>query len=626
MPIVTSTSAQTQSAETNLFDEFRRMRDSGNAQGAMALLRQSLRRNPISPEGFEKAGRTITKLLRSESDGTVRVLIVGQCTTNWISHCSTAAAWRDGIRLICTDGQYDNILQELAAATHTNDRYDAVVLLPWNTKLLSGNTLSIKDRIDQELGFWKQAWHFVTDQLQSRMIQVGYDWTNVGPMGFHMGGRYGGPVALVRQVNELLKESLPPNAFFVDLDQISGVTGREAFYNSRRYFWTKQPFSELGAARLSEHLWASLRSMLVGPKKVLVLDLDNTVWGGVVGEVGPQGIEIGDNPTGEAFRAIQAYAKELTKRGCLLAVCSKNNPADAREPFEKNSSMILSLDDFAAFEASWDPKAEAIKRIAQTLNLGIDSFVFVDDNPAEREHVRQMLPEVEVVELPQDPSDYVQAIEASLFFEATNVTDEDSERAKQYAVESKRREIASTFASMDDYLVSLDMIADIRPINEEDLPRVVQLLSKTNQFNLTTRRHNAEIVSAMLADPSAIGLSLRLSDRFGDYGLVAVVIAVPVKDKTPLTLHIDSWLMSCRVIGRTVEEYCLNALLSRAQQLNAHILSGTYVPTKKNGLVKDLLDRLGFQRGNESPDGTVDYMLDLTISQPAKTLVATFSS
>ena len=244
----------------------------------------------------------------------------------------------------------------------------------------------------------------------------------------------------------------------------------------------------------------------------------------------------------------------------MLAVASKNNQADGREPFEKNPEMILGLDDIAAAEINWEPKGTTIRRIAETLNLGLDSFVFFDDNPAEREQVRQAIPEVAVVDVPAEPAEYVRALEAGLWFETTSLTEDDRARAEQYAVERKRRELQRSAGSMEDYLRSLEMRADVREIDEADLMRVVQLLGKTNQFNLTTRRHTREDVLRLLALPDAIGLTVRVADRFGDHGLIGVLIAAAADDD-PRTLRVDTWLMSCRVIGRTVEEFFVAELL-----------------------------------------------------------------
>jgi FkbH-like protein len=424
----------------------------------------------------------------------------------------------------------------------------------------------------------------------------------------------------VRAVNAQLRDALPAGSMFIDLEQISGELGRRRFYDARRYHWTKQPFSEEGTGRLAEHLAAAVRAVTTGPKKVLVLDLDNTLWGGVVGETGALGITLGEGPEGEAFTAFQKHVKGLADRGVVLAVCSKNNDADAREPFEKNPSMALSLDDVAAFEASWDPKASAIRRIAKTLQLGTDSFVFVDDNPAEREQVRQALPEVAVVDLPEDPAEFVRALSEGLWFEAVDLTDEDRLRAGQYRVERQRRDAEVAFESLDAYLTSLGMIADVRAVDETDLDRVVQLIGKTNQFNLTTRRHPAPKVRQMVTAPGAIALTLRLEDRFGDHGLVSVIIAV--RDETDArTLHIDTWLMSCRVIGRTVEEYFFNVLVDLARTSGVDRIAGVYLPTAKNAIVEDLYDRLGFERRGITGQAGIEYQLDLSTARLANTFV-----
>jgi FkbH-like protein len=345
------------------------------------------------------------------------------------------------------------------------------------------------------------------------------------------------------------------------------------------------------------------------------------LWGGVVGETGPLAVEVGEGPAGEPFKAFQLYAKALSRRGVLLTVSSKNNPDDAREPFEKNPAVPLKLADFAAFEASWEPKSAAISRMATTLKLGLDSFVFFDDNPAEREHVRQMLPEVEVVEVPEEPAQYIRALEAGQWFEAVDITAEDTVRTEQYRAEAQRRGLQDSFTSMDDYLRSLTMRGDVRDIAEADLTRVVQLLGKTNQFNLTTRRHSLEVVTDMLASRRSVGLTIRIVDRFADYGLVAVLLGVEEPDRTVPTLRVDTWLMSCRVIARTVEEFCLNCLVETARAGGYERIVGQYLPTKKNLLVADLYDRLGFQRIGETAENGVSYELDITSAPPAVTYV-----
>jgi len=590
--------------QPELFKAVRACRKAGRSDEGLALLRDALRRGQLDAEGVDQAGRLIRREVMAGTAATptrpLRILILGQCTTSWLVTSLTAVAWGQGVATVVTEGGYDTILQDLGALSPEQERPDAVVLLPWQARLLAENR-PIAERVADELAFWRQAWGLVTGRLGSRLIQVGYDWVGPGALGHHLSGSVGA-VAAVREANAALRESLPAGAYFLDLEQVSGMVGRDRFYDARRYYWTKQPFSEPGVLALSEHLWGGLRALTTGPKKVLVLDLDNTLWGGVVGETGPLGIALGESVDGEAFRAFQSHIKGLARRGVVLAVASKNNPADAREPFEANPDMLLKLDDFGAFEANWDPKAVTIPRIAKALELGLDSFVFFDDNPAEREQIRQALPEVAVVEVPEDPSGFVRALQAGLWFEAAALTEADYLRAGQYVVERKRRELAGAFTSMDDYLRSLEMVATVRPIDEADLQRVVQLLAKTNQFNLTTRRHTREDVQALLARPDAIGMTLRLVDRFGDYGLVAVVIAVPVEGAAVKTLRVDTWLMSCRVIGRSFEHFTCGRLIDLAVARGYRRIEGEFLPTAKNALVKDLYDAMGFDRTTEGPD------------------------
>jgi FkbH-like protein len=585
-------------------EQFKQLRAAGKTAEGLALLRQALRRGEIDADALDQVGRTLirNRELFPKQPPPLKVLIVGQCTTTWIVPALTAVAWGRGRAVLASEGGYDNIIQDLAALTQAPD---VVVLLPWHQRLLAAGDRGIAQRVDDELAFLRQAWESVK-KSGSRLVQVGYDWDHAGAAGVYLSAR-GGSVGAVRKLNEMVREQAPEGTYFVDLEQISGEVGRRRFYDPRSYYWTKQPFSRLGVARLSEHLWAGIRSVTTGPKKVLVLDLDNTLWGGVVGETGPLGVALGDNAEGEAFRAFQKEIAGLSKRGVVLAVCSKNNPQDAREVFEKNTDMILRLADFAAFEASWDPKPAAIERIAKTLSLGLDSFVFFDDNPAEREFVLQALPDVEVANVPPDPADYVRALHDGLWFEAAAITEADRQRAEQYRQEHERRAAEQAAGSVEAYLQSLQMIADLRDLDESDMERAVQLLGKTNQFNLTTRRHTAEIVRRMLATPKSLGVTLRLADRFGDAGLVSLVLAVGDGD----VLRLDTWLMSCRVIARTVEEFLLNHIVKHAADMGYKRLLGEFIPTAKNQLVADFYDRMGFTRHPESANGATQYSLDV---------------
>ena len=471
-----------------------------------------------------------------------------------------------------------------------------LVLLPWNERLLAASTDSIDARVAAEIDYWRDVWHAAQAKGISRIVQIGFDWIGPGARGFHLTELPGGDVQIVRKANSELRRALPAGNYFVSLEEISGIDGRRAFYDLRSHFWTRQPFSQVGVVRLSAHIVAGIRAVTTGSKKVVVVDLDNTLWGGIVGEVGADGIVLGETPEGEAYLAFQRYLKGLAERGILLAVSSKNEAADAREPFTRHPCMILSLDAFAAFEANWSPKVESLRRIADRLALGLDSFVFFDDNPAEREHVRQALPQVQVVEVPEDPCEYVPALEQSLAFEVAVITEEDAQRRLYYADAARRFDAAAAAPSLESYLRSLDMKATIRDIDAKDFERVVQLIAKTNQFNLTTRRHAADDVRALLAIPNSIGVTLRLRDRFGDQGLVAVLLAHPSRDASAAArvLEVDTLLMSCRIIGRTAEHLLVNHLLSEARRRGFTSVRGHFIATAKNSQVKNFWTSMGF--------------------------------
>jgi FkbH-like protein len=594
----------------------RRLKREGRTVEALSALRDALRREALSPEEIERAGHFI---LREITAGVVmpafRVLILGQCTTSWLKNALAAVAWARGDATNVGDGGYDAVLQNVASL----DRQETpavLVLLPWNARLLQSTGRTAAERIDFEIAYWRQVWRIAAEKGFTRIIHVGYDWVIPDARGFHLSGSAGGDVRIVRTINDRLREELPAGNHFLPLEEISGTLGRAQFYDQRRYFWTKQPFSEAGSVRLAEHLLAALRAITVGHRKVLVLDLDNTLWGGIVGELGAAGVAVGDTPEGEAFVAFQRYLKSLSARGILLAVCSKNDPDDAREPFLRNPNMVLTLDDFVAFEANWQSKPDNLRRIARTLRLSLDSFVFFDDSKAEQEQMRQALAEVAIVNTPADPADYVSALQDGLWFETAAITSEDETRSARYAIERQRRDAEHISSSLEDYLGSLDMRAFVQPVTEEDLPRVVQLLSKTNQFNLTTRRHSRDAVRSIISRPGSLAFTLRLRDRFGDYGLVAVVLAAPASDRAAeRTLSIDTFLMSCRIIGRTAEHFLIGHLLREAGRLGYKTLRAEYIATAKNRLVDQFYPSVGFTKVSTDPNkneaAVVSYELDL---------------
>ena len=418
-------------------------------------------------------------------------------------------------------------------------------------------------------------------------------------------------------VNLELGLNAPSFLHICDLEFLANRFGGLAARDERSWFESKQPCSSALLVELAREVTQLIFSLKRAPKKVLVLDLDNTLWGGVVADDGLEGIELGDtSPRGEAFKAFQKYIVSLKQRGVLLAVCSKNDLDKAQEPFQKHPEMVLRLDDIVSFKANWEPKSENIRAMAPELNLGLDSCVFVDDNPAEIEIVRQFVPEVTTILLGQDPSDYVAQLADCRLFEPRSITNEDAERTSQYRSDAQRKNLEATVTDMGSYLTSLEMESTISEFVPVDVPRLSQLINKSNQFNLTTHRRSEAEVSAVMNDKNFAGFSVRLKDRFGDHGLISIVIGEKVGD----VMKIDTWLMSCRVLKRGVEEEVLNELVRLAKGKNCTRLEGVYLPTPKNDMVRDFYGKMGFTLTAES-ETKREFELKLENFQPAQTKI-----
>lgn len=333
----------------------------------------------------------------------------------------------------------------------------------------------------------------------------------------------------------------------------------------------------------------------------------------MIGDDGLEGIRLGQGPEGEAFVDFQHAIKALADRGVILAVCSKNDPENARLPFERHPEMVLKLSDIATFVANWEPKSANLVRVAERLGIGRDAITFLDDNPYEREEVRRALPEIDVPWLPEDPTGLRAALEAYRRFEPAAVTAADLARGAQYRARAEAEALRETAGSLEDYQASLDMVALIGRVEAGSLPRAVQLLNKTNQFNLTTRRRSRPELEEFLARPDTASLWLRLTDRFADHGLVALALGQEAGD----ALEIDSFLMSCRVIGRGAEQALLHALAGVARGRGLARLVGLYRPSGRNGMVADLYPRLGFRPCGEDDDGTQRFEAGVESLEPA---------
>lgn len=377
-----------------------------------------------------------------------------------------------------------------------------------------------------------------------------------------------------------------------DVEFLAARRGGLQARDDRGWFESKQPFSPDFMVDVAREIARQVSVARAQSKKVLVMDLDETIWGGVIGDDGLQGIELGDTSSrGQSFREFQRSILELSERGVLLAVCSKNDFEKAMEPFEKHPEMLLRPGNIASFKANWNPKSENINEMAQELCLSPDSFVFIDDNPAEIEIVNQFAPGVTTLWLGRDPAGYIEKLKDSRLFEPRTITNEDSVRAEQYQQDKQRQDLQTKTTDMSSYLESLQMEAQISDFNEIDVSRIAQLINRSNQFNLTTKRRSESEVARLIGSDH-VCFTVRLKDRFGELGLISVIIGQLTEDSE---LIVDTWLMSCRVLKRQLEHLAMNELIRRACALGCRRVTGVYIPTEKNQMVKDFFSTMGFQ-------------------------------
>lgn len=435
----------------------------------------------------------------------------------------------------------------------------------------------------------------------------------------------GAPAQLIGHLNQRLSQAAADDGvLLLDIARAAERNGVDAWFDVARWLQAKMEIAPVAAPMYGELLTRIIAAQRGLSKKCLVLDLDNTLWGGVIGDDGVEGIILGEgSAVGEAHLAVQRYAKQLRERGVILAVCSKNDPAVAEAVFRDHPEMVLKRTDVAGFIANWEDKAVNLRRVAEQLNIGLDSLVFVDDNPVERARIRQSLPMVAVPELPNDAALYVRCLADAGYFESVAFTTEDSRRSEQYGANTSREALRESSQSMDEFLRGLVMSVTFSPFKKVDLPRVAQLIGKTNQFNLTTRRHSFDDVARFVNDAKCLTLQFRLFDRFGDNGLVSVMILRPDPQAADV-VEIDTWVMSCRVFGRQLEQEVMNIAVETARGVGMHAFLGEYIPTAKNLVVRELYSTLGFRLVQEdaSHDGATRWLLHLSDYVPHPTYIA----
>ena len=540
----------------------------------------------------------LNKLARKSGDGGIRIAVAGDCATQHIATAIRGYCAFSGMPSTVFDADYNQILAQVMDPESELYRFgpDYLVLIMcteklWEAFCAATDKSGFAESKIREIGSYWQM--FLSRAPSAKIVQWNFPSADDRVFGNYGAKTKNSFIYQTRLINLRLSEMASENGrvFISDMDSLQSRIGRERFFNDKMYYIAKMPVNTDAlplAAKETADVIAAVRGKI---KKVAVLDLDNTLWGGVIGDDGLSGIEIGELGIGHAFAELQAWLKELKKRGVLLAVCSKNNEDTAKSPFTDHPEMVLRLDDFSVFVANWNDKATNIRYIRDVLNLGMDSFVFIDDNPFERDLVRSLIPEITVADLPEDPAEYLSYLKAQNYFETASWSEADADRTKQYQEEVGRTEQQMKFESFDDYLMSLDMTAEAKPFDAFHFPRIAQLTQRSNQFNLRTVRYTEDEIARAAADEDKLTLYFTLRDKFGDYGLISVVI---MEKKDDSTLFIDTWLMSCRVLKRGMEEFIVNKIVDTAAEAGFGTVIGEYLETPKNAMVKDIYEKLGF--------------------------------
>ena len=544
---------------------------------------------------------------------TLRVAVLGDCATQQFSMILRALFHRHGIGAQIFEAGFDTIETEILDSASSLYASDAEVVVILNTV----NALKAKyyaypgekskfavATLDRVTGLWAA----LRERSSALLIQSNFVMPLerfFGNYDHHVDGSLTDAVQVInRGLTERARSQ--KHVAISDVDFVASHVGRGSWLDEKQWILCKSPCALDSLPRLAQNFVDIARASLGAGIKCVVLDLDDTLWGGVIGDDGLEGIRLGHLGDGEAFHAFQCYLRELNRRGILLAVCSKNEYANAIKPFREHPDMILKEAHISAFVANWVDKAQNIRGIKETLNIGYDSIVFVDDNPFERNLVRQMLPEVVVPEMPEDAADYVKTLAALNLFETASFSTVDVERVEMYKEEAKRQILKQEFGSIDEYLRSLGMEITLARFDMGSLPRIAQLIQRSNQFNLATRRYNQVQCESMMHEADAFfPFYVGLRDRFGDYGLISVVVLRHVPER----LVIDEYLMSCRVLQRGVEQYVMNEIFSYARERGIGVVEGCYRPSAKNGMVRTFFARFGFEKIRQDGEGNEEWAL-----------------
>lgn len=566
--------------------------------------------------------RELQKACKRKIDGKeIRLAILGNCSTQFFAQTIEGFGKLEGLNVSVWDADYNQIDEQLHEQSSEVFAFEPSQILLWlcTEKLyeeyLTWDLIKRNDFAETYIQKIERYWKLIEKNCNANIIQLNFTEIDDKVLGQYSAKVESTFVFQIRKLNYLLQEAAVKNSRVYPIDTLAVQIdiGREAYFNAPLYYKAKMPVAMNTLPFLAKSVIDVLKAMSGKIKKCLILDLDNTLWGGVIGDDGLANIEIGEFGKGYVFTNLQRWIKQLKEYGIILAVCSKNEDDIAREPFEKHEEMILSLSDISIFVANWNDKVSNIKLIQESLNIGMDSIVFLDDNPFERNLVREKLPDVEVPELPEDPANWLGFLQKKDYFNTISYTGAGSDRTKLYQAEFERKKLEQSFETIDDYLKSLTMFGMSRPFDELRYSRIAQLSQRSNQFNLRTIRYTEDEIQRIAEDEHYITQYYTLRDQFGDHGLVAAVI---MKKISVTELFVDTWFMSCRVLKRGMEEFIVNCMVKNAVDCGYKTILSEYLPTGKNRMVKDIYERMGFLRTGEN-----EFRLDVKDFRELKTYI-----
>lgn len=605
---------------TNLRTHIDRHIAEGDFELASRRLRELWRRDPAPATAGFMISR-IEQLRGKLALRPFRLAILRSFTVEPIVPLLRAEAFAYGIDLEVHVGDFNTYAQDLLDGNSSLYRFapDAVVLAVLSEAVapeLSCNFADLSQEAAQQAA--NRAVHACEQWIaafrknsQAALIVHSLEHPRSPSLGILDSQSESGQSGLTQRINRELRRIAQEfrGVYVLDYDALVARHGSEHWHDERKWLVARLPISADHLLPMAREWMCFIVPLSGRSAKALVVDLDNTLWGGVIGEDGMAGIKVGPEYPGAGYQALQRAMLDLSRKGILLAVCSKNNLDDAMEALEKHPGMLLRAKDFAALRINWTDKAQNLREIAQELNIGLDALAFLDDNPFEREQVRTVLPEVTVIDIPQNPLEYASALRNCAVFERVTLSAEDQQRTAMYAAQRERAGAEQQFQSKEDFFRFLEQEADLDPVSELTLARVAQLTQKTNQFNLTTRRYSEAQIAELAKQPGWNIVSIRVRDRFGDHGLVGVAITHDEGEQC----EVDSFLLSCRVIGRTIETALLAHIAEGAAERGRKRLVGWFLPTKKNAPARDFYLQHGFERRDENDSGSL-WVLDLESS------------